>query len=127
VEKFSDMAAGKKAAWKKESQKTGEPEAVLRLRTEHSGLIQELQQELAELRRGICKFKGLFKTDKGGTGTTREIEVLGVKSEHNCQVGMSTVGATPVTLLTAKCSYGKITLTFSDDPLTDHELNWVVD
>ena len=49
-----------------------------------------------------------------------------VKTSMHVTATMKTLGASPVSVLSAKCEMGKVTVTFSADPSSDHELTYHV-
>lgn len=55
-----------------------------------------------------------------------DITIAGVVATDIVVATMHTVGSTPRTLVSAISATGKITLTFSDDPSTDHKVNYSV-
>jgi len=71
------------------------------------------------------KTKAGHYTTSGGSAT-EDIIIAGVKVTDKCTVGLTDEGAVPVKINTRKCGDGKITVTFSADPSTDHQLDWSV-
>lgn len=58
--------------------------------------------------------------------TDNDITVAGAVATDIVVATMHTVGASPVTLKNALAATGKITLTFSGAPSTDHKVNYIV-
>ncbi len=61
-----------------------------------------------------------------GGSATEDFEDDRIKEAHNVQVTMVEEGAAPVTIKTAKCAVGKITIVFSGDPSNDHKISYHV-
>ena len=66
----------------------------------------------------IVTYNSTYTTTGGGVTETISGAFLSSEKVH---VTPTVLGATPVTLSTAKCNDGNITLTFSADPSTDHQ------
>jgi len=88
--------------------------------------FQTMHDELAhQLTVKTCHFArraGHYKTLGGAA--TEDITISGVKASMKCMVQMHTEGAVPVTIVTAKCDKNKLTVEFSADPSTDHEIEY---
>lgn len=61
-----------------------------------------------------------------GGDAAEAITATGALATDLALVTMHTVGATPVTILTASASTDAVDVTLSADPSTDHVLTWVV-
>lgn len=99
------------------------PETVLLNQKLHS-MVDGLKTMVQQRTRFFMNHSGDYTTQGGSN--TEDILVPEVKPGMLCFVQMKTLGASPVSILTAKCDDGKITIMFSDDPSDDHELSYFV-
>ncbi len=66
-----------------------------------------------------------YHTTVGGN-VVEEIEVQKSCGKKKIMVTMVEQGATPVTIVSAKCEIGKIKITFSADPGNDHKISYLL-
>ena len=91
-----------------------------KMQTSHDDLMNLIKQRTCHLAR-----KAGHYTTTGGDA----IEVIAadsVKESMKCLVQMHTEGATPVTIKSAKCGDGTLTVEFSADPADDHQISFFV-
>lgn len=72
----------------------------------------------------IAKYAGTFTTAGGDASET--ITVTGAASTDIAIVTVKTAGATPRSIVAAAAGTNSIAVTLSDDPSTDHVLQYVV-
>lgn len=98
-------------------------------------LLKQLYAEVANLRRGIISRMQTKTTNyivtcgkhtTTGGSTSEVISDAKIKSNMVCSVILTDEGATPVEIVSAKCSDGQLTVEFSADPATDHQLDYVI-
>jgi hypothetical protein len=84
---------------------------------------------------GLSAVAATHRVVAGGTHTTladassphtNSITVAGVLATDLVLVTMKTAGASPVSILAATAASGSITVRFSADPSTDHQLQYLV-
>jgi hypothetical protein len=80
--------------------------------------------EFAASSAGIFVAQGIHTTLGGASA--EDITIPGVVATDTVVVTLHTAGSTPRTIASAKSATGKITVTFSGDPSTDHKVNYVV-
>jgi predicted RecA/RadA family phage recombinase len=61
-----------------------------------------------------------------GGAAAEDITISGVVATDLCLVTIHTVGSTPRVIVTSLAAAGKITVTFADDPSTDHVVTYIV-
>ncbi len=90
--------------------------------------IAELEDRIHDLfllrTRNMIVSCGNFTTVAGGALQT--INVTKAGPDKVAIVVVEEEGATPVTIKTVKCDYGKIEVTMSADPGSDHKLNYIL-
>mgnify|MGYP003148311607 FL=1 len=64
-------------------------------------------------------------TSTGGNAT-EAFSLSGVTADDVCVATLHTAGATPVTINSAACEVGAVSIVFSADPSTDHVINIIV-
>lgn len=61
-----------------------------------------------------------------GGAAAEDVTLAGVLATDVVMATLDTEGATPKTLVSAKAAAGKITVTFSGDPSTDHVVQYAI-
>lgn len=88
------------------------------------GLGTEVQN-LGNLINGFKIVNAQLKTTVG-TAAIEDVAISGVVATDVCLVLLHTAGSTPRSIVSAVCATGKVTITFSGDPSTDHVVNILV-
>ena len=106
-----------------------------------SEIIEVVREEITKLMRALASAEqghqanralierihpAMGKITTVGGATTEEFEIPNVKATHLLSVHIHTVGASPVTIISAQCLDGKISVDFSADPGADHVLTYHV-
>lgn len=84
------------------------------------GLVAGLTQQHNANRSLISHHKAATKFTTVGGAATEEFIIAKVAASDQVTAQLHTVGASPVTIVSAKCLDGKISVTFSGDPADDH-------
>jgi len=110
--------------YKEKSKKSPLSEGSLYLMDKISSLEALLRDSTNKLKCHYTKFAGRHTT--AGGAASEVITVKGVKETMHCFVQLESEGGTPVTIKTAVCGADQLTVTFSADPSSDHELQYLV-
>jgi len=104
----------------KDAEKLGISETAVYLLRKFQAMHDDLRSLLNEKTNSFIRSSGRLTTSGGNA--VEEIDLPGAKEAMQCQVQMHTLGASPVTILSAKAMKDKLIITFSADPSDDHVL-----
>jgi len=108
--------------FKKESERLKMPEAAVYLLKKFQAMHEELTHLVAVKTCHFARRVGHYKTVGGSA--TEVITIPGVKASMKVMRSMHTEGVSPVTIVTAQCGKDKLTIKFSADPGSDHEIEY---
>ena len=113
--------------FKEKSKATGKSELELYFDARIQELRDLFNASVPNLQRKALKYTVACgeHTTEGGDAT-EEILVDGMKSTDTAVVSLRKPGASPVTMSEYEVQDGKIVVTMSGDPSTDHELSFIV-
>ena len=110
--------------FKDESKKMKMPEAAVYLLRKFQAMNDNMQALVDRCTQHLT-MSCQTVTTVGGAATEDFLDSR-IKTSMHATVTMKTLGASPVTILAAKCEMGKVTVVFSADPSGDHELTYHV-
>ena len=110
--------------FKADSLKLGMSEAAVYLLKRLQSAIDDANDNISKLYQHFCVSCGCVTTIGGSA--TEEFAIDGIKPGQHLLVQMKQVGASPVSIISAKPELGKIVVTFSGNPGADHEITYHV-
>ena len=112
----------------KRSIKLGISEKLVWLLDKYEAKPDELELYVKYLLKAykICGTKYCGEYTTTGGAPIEDITIGGVEDTQKCVVVLKQAGVTPVTVLSAKCGAGKITVTYSANPAADHTVTYMV-
>jgi hypothetical protein len=112
------------SALTEKSKKLGWPESVVEVYEKLMWEISLLSNKISRCTRIFIQ-EALEVTTSGGSAT-EEFVLPHVKSSYHVLAQIKTKGASPVSVVTAKCEQGKVIVEFSGDPSDDHSVLLVI-